>query len=74
MKRYIVEKRMTNDFDGHFAVVVEGENHLNRTVITSDIQFFTTRGGYDYCHPKHRARENAEAIANGLNILERSKS
>lgn len=74
MKNYIVEKKMNNATDGYFLVVVEGEKHLNRTIIKSSIQFFTTQGGYDYNHPWVRAKENAEAIATGLNQLEFEKS
>jgi len=73
MKNYILEKQMNNSTDGYMCVVVEGERHLNRTVIKSDIQFFTTEGGYDYCHPYKDAEQNAQAIANGLNELERMK-
>ena len=73
MKNYILEKQMRNHTDGYMAVVIEGETHLNRTVITSSIQFFTTEGGYDYCHPYKDAEQNAQAIANGLNELERMK-
>ena len=64
---------MTNSTDGHFVVVVEGEVHLNRTVIKSGLLFFTTQGGYCYNHPIEAARQNAQAIANGLNRLERLK-
>ena len=67
MKNYIIEKEMTNNTDGYWIVVVEGESHLNRTKIKSSIQFFTSKGGYDYCHPWERAKENAQAIADGLN-------
>lgn len=74
MKKYIVEKQMTNNTDGFFTVVVQGEVHVNRTVIKSDIQFFTTQGGYSYCHPEQDAKQNAQAIANGLNELERLKT
>lgn len=74
MKNYIIEKEMTNQTDGHFVVVVEGETHLNRTKIKSSIQFFTTEGGYDYCHPWQKAKDNAQAIANGLNQLEKLKA
>lgn len=73
MKNYVLEKQMTNSTDGYMAVVIEGETHLNRTVIVSSIQFFTTQGGYDYCHPFEDAEQNAQAIANGLNELERMK-
>ncbi|MFA6571715.1 MAG: hypothetical protein WCT77_10845 [Bacteroidota bacterium] len=64
---------MQNTTDGNFQVVVEGEAHINRTVIKSDILFFTTQGGYDYCHPYKDAEQNAKAIANGLNKLEEMK-
>lgn len=70
MKKYIVEKQMINNTDGYMAVVIEGETHLNRTVIKSQIQFFTTQGGYDYCHPFAGAEQNAQSIANGLNADE----
>ena len=73
MKNYIVEQQMINDHDGYYTVVVEGETHLNRTVIKSSIQFFTYEGGYNYCHPWEDAKQNAQAIANGLNELERLK-
>lgn len=73
MKNYIIEKVMRNTTDGDFQVVVEGEIHINRTVIKSDILFFTTQGGYDYCHPYKDAEQNAQAIANGLNELEKMK-
>jgi hypothetical protein len=73
MKNYIVEKQMSNITDGYMAVVIEGETHLNRTVIISDRQFFTTQGGYDYCHPYKDAEQNAKAICNGLNELEKMK-
>jgi len=73
MKKYIIEKQMINTTDGYMTVVVEGESHLNRTKIKSDIQFFTTEGGYDYCHPYKDAEQNAQAIANGLNELEKLK-
>lgn len=73
MKHYIVEKKMNNATDGYYNVVIEGETHLNRTVISSDIQFFTTQGGYDYNHPWQVAKQNAIAIANGLNQLETIK-
>ena len=71
MKNYIIEKQMTNSTDGYFVVVVEGETHQNKTVIKSQIQFFTTEGGYDYCHPIYRAEKNAQAIADGLNQMQR---
>lgn len=74
MKHYIIEKNMLNKTDGYFQVVVEGETHLNRTIIKSKIQFFTTQGGYDYNHPLEQARDNAQAIANGLNHLEKLKA
>jgi len=74
MKKYIIEKKMINKTDGHFLVVVEGETHLNRTIIKSPIQFFTTQGGYNYCHPFEVAKQNAQAIANGLNELEKIKA
>ena len=61
---------MINHTDGHYLVVVEGETHLNRTIIKSKIQFFTTQAGYDYNHPWQEAKQNAEAIAEGLNTLE----
>lgn len=67
MKDFIVELQMTNATDGYYCVVVEGENHLNRTVIKSDIQFFTRQGGYKLCHPEDRAKFYANAIAFGLN-------
>lgn len=70
MKKYVVELKMQNDTDGYYLVVVEGEKHLNRTQIKSSIQFFTRQSGYDYNHPESRAKENAEAIAFGLNSLE----
>ena len=73
MKNYIVEEVMNNATDGHFQVVVEGEKHINRTVIKNGILFFTTQAGYDYCHPVQVARQNAKAIANGLNKLEKLK-
>lgn len=73
MKNYIVEEKMTNSTDGYYNVVVEGETHLNRTVISSDIQFFTLQGGYDYNHPWQAAKQNAIAIAYGLNKLEKMK-
>lgn len=73
MKNYIVEKQMTNSTSGYYLVVVEGEDHLNRTVIKSKLQFFTTEGGYDYCHPWQRAKSIAEAIANGLNLREEQR-
>lgn len=74
MTRYIIEKQMINRTDGYYTVVVEGETHLNRTVIKSAIQYFTTQGGYDYCHPWQVAKQNAQAIANGLNQLEELKA
>lgn len=67
MKHYIVEKKKSNVHDGRYNVVVEGETHLNRTIITSSIQFYTTEGGYNYNHPWQRAKANAQAIADGLN-------
>ncbi|MCK9544455.1 MAG: hypothetical protein M0R03_20745 [Novosphingobium sp.] len=73
MKKYIIEKRMINNTDGYYAVVVEGETHINRTIIESNIQFFTTQSGYDYNHPHNVAKQNAQAIANGLNDLEKEK-
>ncbi len=73
MKNYILEKEMYNSTDGYYLVVVEGEAHLNRTIIKSRIQFFTTEGGYNYCHPEKDAEQNAQAIANGLNELEKLK-
>ena len=73
MRTYIIEKQMSNSTDGYFLVVVKGETCLNRTVIKSNIQFFTTQGGYDYCHPYKDAEQNAQAIANGLNELEKMK-
>lgn len=73
MKNYIIEKKMRNATDGNFQVVIEGETHLNRTVITSDMLFFTFEGGYSYCHPYKDAEQNAQAIANGLNQLEKLK-
>jgi hypothetical protein len=73
MKKYITEKQMTNSTDGYHAVVVEGERHLNRVVIKSDIQFFTTQGGYCYNDPEEGALQNARAIARGLNELEKMK-
>ena len=73
MKNYIVEEQMINNTDGYMTVVVEGERHLNRTVIKSSLLYFTTQGGYDYCHPYTGAKQNAQAIANGLNELERLK-
>ena len=69
MKKFIIEKQMTNSTDGYYAVVVEGETHMNRTIIKSDIQFFTMQGGYNYCHPESKAKEYAQAIADGLNII-----
>ncbi len=69
MTKYIVEKQMTNSTDGYMAVVIEGEVHLNRTIIKSDIQFFTTEGGYKFNHPYESAERNAQAIAKGLNEL-----
>lgn len=74
MKNYIIEKKMLNKTDGYFLVVVEGETHLNRTAIKSKDQFFTTQGGYDYNHPLEGARDFAQAIANGLNHLEKLKA
>jgi hypothetical protein len=73
MKNYILEKKMNNTTDGYFLVVIEGETHINRTIIKSDIQYFTTQDGYSYCHPYKDAEQNAQAIANGLNELERMK-
>jgi len=70
MKNYIVEKKMTNNTDGYYTVVIEGETHLNKLVLTSQIQFFTTEVGYDYNHPWQVAKQIAQAIANGLNELE----
>jgi hypothetical protein len=59
---------MNNQTDGYYVVVVEGEKEtVNRTVIKSDIQFFTIRDGYNYSHSWQRAKKNAEAIAFGLN-------
>lgn len=66
-KKFIVEQKMNNNTDGYYQVVVEGENHLNKTVIRSDIQFFTRQSGYDYNHPEQRAKEYADKIAAGLN-------
>lgn len=74
MKNYITEKNMINGTDGYYDVVIEGEKHLNRVKIRSGIQFFTTQGGYDHNHPESRARENAEAIAEGLNVRERRRN
>ncbi len=74
MKNYIVEKYMINNTDGYMLVVVEGERHINRTIIKSDIQYFTTQGGYDYNHPLKDAQQNAQAIADGLNQLEKLKA
>lgn len=74
MKRYITEKNMVNNTDGYFDVVVEGERHLNRVRIRSSIQQFSTQSGYDFCHPLEVAKQNAEAIANGLNRLELEKN
>ena len=65
---------MSNPTDGYYLVVVEGETHINRTVIKSPIQFFTGESGYDYCHPWQVAKQNAQAIANGLNELEKEKT
>ena len=73
MKKFIVEEKMITKTDGYYLVVIEGETHINRTVIKSNIQFFTTEGGYDYCHPWQDAKQNAQAIANGLNELEKMK-
>lgn len=73
MKNYIIEEQWRNKTDGYIVVVIEGETHLNRTEIKSSIQFFTTEGGYDYCHPYKGAKQNAQAIADGLNELERLK-
>lgn len=73
MKNYIIEKQMINSKDGYYLVVIEGETHLNRTEIKSSIQFFTLESGYDYCHPYQEAKQNAQAIANGLNELEKIK-
>ena len=73
MKKYILEKQMSNSNDGYVAVVVEGETHLNRTVIKSSVQFFTTESGYSYNHPYKDAEQNAQAIADGLNDLEQMK-
>lgn len=73
MENYIVEKKMINKTDGYCIVVVEGETHINRTVIKSNIQFFTTQSGYDYAHPWQLAEQNAQAIANGLNELEKER-
>lgn len=64
---------MYNATDGHYLVVVEGEDHINRTVIKSNIQFFTTESGYDYNHPWEATKQNAAAIAQGLNHLESIK-
>lgn len=74
MKKYIVEKQMSSSTDGYYLVVVEGETHINRTVIKSSIQFFTGESGYDYNHPWQVALQNAQAIANGLNDLEKEKA
>jgi hypothetical protein len=74
MKNYIVELVMTSKTDGYYAVVIEGERHLNRTKIISSIQYFTLVGGYDYNHPRRVAEQNARAIANGLNQLEKIKA
>jgi len=74
MKHYILEKQMLNGTDGYIVIVIEGETHLNRTMIKSNIQFFTTEGGYDYNHPFKDAEQNAKAMANGLNELERLKT
>ncbi len=73
MKKYITEEQMINSTDGYIVVVVEGETHLNRTIIKSRIQFFTRQGGYDHNHPYQDAKQNAQAIANGLNELEQMK-
>jgi len=74
MKKFIIEKQMLNKKDGYYAVVVEGETHLNRTVIKSSLQFFTLEGGYDFCHPWGKAKAYAEAIAEGLNRSEQEKA
>lgn len=68
MKKFIVEKIMYTKVTGYFAVVVEGETRANRVKIISDIQFFV------YEHPRDqdqydRAKANAKAIANGLNMM-----
>jgi len=73
MKKYIIENKPTTSTDGYIDVVVEGETHINRVRIRSAIQFYTTESGYDYCHPLSRAKENAQAIADGLNQLERDR-
>lgn len=73
MKHFIVENQKQGSTDGYFAVVVKGETHLNRTVIKSDLQFYTTQNGYDYCHPWQKAKEYAEAIADGLNNMIKQK-
>ncbi len=73
MKKYIIEIQMSNSTDGYCCVVVEGERHLNRTIIKSSIHFFTTQGGYNFNHPEQDAMQNAQAIADGLNALEKAK-
>lgn len=74
MKKYIIEKQMTNSTDGYIAVVVEGETHINRTCIKSSCQYFTTLGGYSYSSPLELAEKNAKAIASGLNAMERKEA
>ena len=74
MKKYIVEHEPVSNQSGYYIVVVEGETHLNRTKIKSDIQYYTFEAGYDYNHPIEVAQQNAKAIANGLNQLEEIKN
>lgn len=71
---------MRNATDGNFQVVIEGETHLNRTVITSDMLFFTFEGGYSYCHPykvvgditENQVREYLQFEIGAINTLEKN--
>lgn len=67
------KKKMINETDGRYLVgPQEGllqENLLNPETL-STMLFFTSQGGYDYCHPHRRAEANASLIAAAPDMLE----
>jgi len=63
---------MQNKTDGRYIIMIQDDidNHptlLNPETITGKLLWFTTEGGYDYCHPHSRAKERAEKICKSYN-------
>ena len=71
-ENWIVKHKKINGHDGQYFVIPENQDGiLNPDKIISKLMFYTTQGGYDFCHPHSRAKAVAVLIAEAPNIKEK---